>query len=483
VAETGRLAVRGSLFVAISNYLMQAISIAFSVVLTRLLTPDDFGVLALATVVYSVIARVRVLGLNELLVARPDPSDQVVGTHLMLSTGLSVAAMLLTFAVSPILARFYTPQVIGVLQVLSVLHVFDDTGIAATPSALLRKDLRFARLSTVDVAATAVSLLAGIGAALSGAGVWALVIRDGAGIAIRSLGMWILVPRRPKLAFDAETAKELLKQGSHMWVSGTSTYVVASYDDFLVGNLLGTIPLGFYSRAYRYAKLPMSPLAPLYSVLAPTYARLRDDRARLSRTYTLFLEALSLTAFPAAVMMAVAAPELVTIVLTEKWTGVAPLLRWLLPYALLRPIMDGSYSMAVAVGAPEVVSRIGAIEAALMLVLCTALTWAFGAPGAAISAALVVLAGLTLFYRRFLRERLQVSFVRIFGPPCLALLAAAVASLALAHAAGTDNTVIRLVVKLGAGGTVFAAILVPLRGQHVLNQLRYIYRVGTAERN
>jgi len=478
MAETGRLALRGSFFVAITNYFLQAVSIAFSLVLTRLLAPDDFGVLALATVIYSITGRVRQLGLTQLLIAQREPSDRTVGTHLTLSIGTSVAAALLTFALSPILARFYSPQVIAVLLILAVLHLFDADGAAATPNALLRRELRFARLSALDVASTIISLLLAIGAAWLGWGVWALVVRDGSRILVQSLGMWLMVPQRPRWAFDWDIARDFLRQGWHMWLSGMSGYIVFSYDDFLVGNLLGTTTLGFYSRAYRYAQLPMSPLAPVYSVVSPTYARLQDDRARLSKTYALFLDAVALIAFPTAVLIAMAAPELVVVFLTEKWASVAPLLRWLLPYALLRPIRSGTYSMAVALGVPEVRSRIGTIETILMLVVCSLLTWRFGAPGAAISAAIVVLAGLVLMYLWFLREHVQVDYQRIFLAPSLSLIIAVAAPLTLLHFVAVENIVIRLVTKLATGGATFLAILFAFRGRHLMEQARYIYKIG-----
>lgn len=478
MAETGRLALRGSFFVAITNYFLQVSSIAFSIVLTRLLSPDDFGVLALATVIYSIIDRVRQLGLTYLLIARKDPSDQAIGTHLTLSVGLSVLVVLLTFALSPILARFYSPQVIAVLQVLAVLHLFDAAGIAATPNALLRKELRFARLSAIDVASTLTSLVLAIGAAWLGCGVWALVVRDGTRIAIQSLGMWIMVPQRPRWAFDWKVTKEFLQQGWHMWVSGLSSYIVFSYDDFLIGNLLGTSALGLYSRAYRYAKLSMSPLAPVYSVLSPTYARLQGDKAHLSKTYTLFLDTVALFAFPAAALMAMAAPELVVVLLTEKWAGVVPLLQFLLPYALLRPIRDGTYSMAVALGMPEIVSRIGVIEAVVMLAVCSLLTWWFGAPGAAISAAIVVLVGLVLVYLWFLREHVQVDYQRIFLPTSASMIIAIAVPLVLLYFMPVENVMVRLVIKLAVGGSTFLAVSFLLQGRRLLEQARYIYRVG-----
>lgn len=478
MSETGRLALRGSFFVALTNYFLQAVSIAFSLVLTRLLAPDDFGVLALATVIYSITGRVRQLGLTQLLIAQPEPSDRTIGTHLTLSIGTSAVAALLTFALSPILARFYSPQVITVLLILAILHLFDANGAAATPDALLRKELRFARLSALDVASTISSLLLAIGAAWLGWGVWALVVRDGSRIVVQSLGMWIMVPRRPRWAFDWEIAKDFLRQGWHMWLSGVSGYIVFSYDDFLVGNLLGTTALGFYSRAHRYAQLPMSPLAPVYSVVSPTYARLQDDQARLSKTYALFLDAVALIAFPTAMLMALAAPELVVVFLTEKWAGVAPLLRWLLPYALLRPIRSGTYSMATALGMPEVRSRIGTIETILMLVVCSLLTWRFGAPGAAISAAIVVLIGLVLMYLWFLREHVRVDYIRIFLPPCLSLIISVLITLVLSHFVPVESATIRLVAKLAVSSVTFLTVLFLLQGRYLLERVKYVYRIG-----
>jgi len=221
----------------------------------------------------------------------------------------------------------------------------------------------------------------------------------------------------------------------------------------------------------------MSPLAPVYTVITPTYARLQGDPERLSKTYALFLGAVALIAFPAAGLMALAAPELVVVLLTEKWAGVAPLMRFLLPYAMLRPIMDGTFSMPISLGMPEVASRIGAIQAVLMLGTCSLLTWQFGAPGAAISASIVVLVGLVLIYVWFLRKHVQVDYKRILLSPIVGLAVAVMASLALLYFIPIENMIVRLAVKLMVGGMVFLAVLFLLQGRYLLEQVKYIYAV------
>ncbi|NLE44827.1 MAG: oligosaccharide flippase family protein [Chloroflexi bacterium] len=481
MAETGRLALRGSLFVALSDYLLQVVSIVFSIVLTRQLAPDDFGILAMATVIYSVIERPRIIGLPQLLIARQDPSDQVIGTHFALSTFMSASIGILVLALSPMLLRFYSRQTVYVLLCLAAIHLFDNNGLSATTEALLTKELHFGRLSTLHIIATISSLLLAIAAAVIGLGVWSLVIREGVRIIIQCTGTWILTPRRPRWSFDWQTAKDFLRQGWHMWVSGLSGFVVFNYDDFLVGNLLGDSALGLYSRAYHYAKLPMSPLAPVYSVTAPTYARLHADAKRLSRAYELLLTAVVLIAFPAAALMALAAPELVTILLTDRWGGVAPLLRFLLPYSLLRSIRDGTYSLVVALGQPQVLSRIGVVESVVMVIACTLLTWWFGAAGAAISAAIPVLIGLVLLHHRFLRHAVSVDYWGILLRPLLSLLAGILCPVALLAIVSITAPGLRLAIKLGLGGAIFGLSLFLLQRQRLVEELSYIYRLAVGK--
>ncbi len=220
-----------------------------------------------------------------------------------------------------------------------------------------------------------------------------------------------------------------MRKGSHLWLYNLGRQIAFNYDDLMVGTLAGELPLSFYSRAYSYAQMPMGLATGVYAVMLPTYSRLRDDRERLSRTVTLMLEIIALVLFPMAMWLAFVAGPLLIFLLGERWAPVVPLLQLLLPFALMRPVLDALTSLPIATGHLHIRSIAAVVETVVMLVAGTGLTYVYGAPGAAIAAALVTGVHLITVYVLYLRHHLDVPYGRAIGLPGLAAGLAMLAAL------------------------------------------------------
>ena len=461
-ASTARLALFGVLYSTGSTYLLQIAGLVAGVALARLVDPAEFGLLALAITIFEIIGRVRLFGLNQILISKPEPDAADTSTHFFLTVGLSAATFGLTLLAAPLLGQFYPSKLITALLVVAALALFDQEGLTATPDTLLRKNMRYGQIARLDIAAGLFSMVAAVSAAVAGWGVWALIVRQGVETLTRCVGTWWLCGWRPAAWPTWSKAKTLLRSGAHMWVGGVSSLIGYRYDDFLVGTLLGTRILGFYTRAFDYAKLPMGPLAGIYAVSLPAFARLQNDRRLLSRAYNLFLEAVALFAFPASIWLAIVAPEFVEGVIGPKWEPMIPLVRLLIPFALLRPILDGTGGIPIVLGRPDVRSKQAILESAVMLSAGTILILRFGAIGAAISAGLVVSVTLGGLYFWYVKDSLDVEWRRIFLVPILSIIAAS----GLTYWVGLQVTdwpaLGRLAIKTGAFGITFAVLILLL---------------------
>jgi|GEM_PF-2394365 len=472
--ETARLALRSVIYVASTDYLLQAFSIALSILLTRIVAPDAFGVLAMALAIRSFAGIPFAFGLNWVYISRQDPTPAESSTHLLLSTALTAILSLAIIVASPVLRSFYRPEVVRVLIIMAILWLFSDRALASTPQCMLKRELRYVRLSALSVISTLTSYVLAIGAAFFGLGIWTLVIREASKTLINLVGVWILSRWRPLMTFDWAAAKNFLRQGFQVWFQSISTLVVLRYDDLIVGNLAGVETLGYYERAYKYAQAPMGLLSAIYAVTFPTFAQIQRDWTALSRAYTLVLDAIAIIVFPIGALFAIVATEFVTLLLGSIWLPVVPMLRALLPYALLRPIGDASFQLPIATGQTHVIPRIAILQVIVMLLICTPMTYFWGGVGAGLSAGVVQLASLLILHRLFLSKWLTVDYGRILFWPLLSIILGSVVAIGL-HAFMTPGTVAAsLILKTGSFSAAYVTSLWLFQRARLKSQARYL---------
>jgi PST family polysaccharide transporter len=320
------------------------------VLLARLLTPDDFGLLALAVVVLGVARLFGDLGIGSAIVQRLTLTERHVRTAFTFSVLLGsvvAAVMLLAAPLGGILMQ--DDRVTSILRVLSLS--FAIGGPAVVAGALLRRDLDFRTQFFIEASSYtfgygAVSILL----ALLGYGVWSLVWGGLCQVLLASTVQLLVVRHsvRPLLA-KAELL-DLLNFGVITHLSGCVNYAALNGDNFIVGRLLGAASLGLYARAYNLMNLPYTYAASLVSsVLFPAFARLQGEGERLARGYLLVTELTALIAAPAMATMAIVAPHLVRTLYGPQWEGVVPPLQILCGAGYFRALyhLDGVVTRSV----------------------------------------------------------------------------------------------------------------------------------------
>jgi O-antigen/teichoic acid export membrane protein len=383
--------VRGGLLTLSSQSAQFIIQSVSTVVLARLLTPADFGLVAMVTAVTGLAVSFADLGLSEATIQCQEVSYDQVSTLFWVNVAIGFTLMLLTAALAPGLAWFYKePRLKEITLVLSVTFLIG--GLKVQHDALLRRQMRFTSLAIRDVASYAVAVSVAVIMAWRGAGYWALVGFPVALSLTRMTLSWLMVRWIPGLPrFDARVGP-MIVFGGHVATSYVIYNVNRSADSVLIGWYWGAGPLGLYSRAYNLLMLPVRQLsAPIGSVLIPAFSRLQHDPERFARYYLRAINLVMWMSAPIFGFLFVAAEPVIVLILGNKWRGAAPVFQILAISAWGQLLLDSTIWSFVSRGKSERLLRLLLFISPIM-VGSFAIGLPFGIKWVALSGSVVLLA-------------------------------------------------------------------------------------------
>lgn len=300
--------------------------IGFMAVMARLLSPADFGLVAIANVVLRFLSYFAQMGVSPALIQKPHLEDGDVRAALSVSLSISVFCVLLAVIFAPLAQTYFSiPDLEHVIQALSLSFLL--TGASAVSLGLLRREMNFKKIALIESASYVFGYgLIGVLLALAGMGVWALV-----GAALSQAGMiaiFAYLAVRHEVAFThrREQRMHFLKFGSRYSLIGFIEFLCSSLDAMVIGKLFGAGPAGLYSRAFLLAHLPVQqPANLLTKVLFPVISRLGIKRQADSLQISLLL--VGSYAFSVSLGMIPAAHDLITVLLGDQWIEAVPLLQ------------------------------------------------------------------------------------------------------------------------------------------------------------
>jgi PST family polysaccharide transporter len=448
-----------------------ALRLGSTMLLARVLGPDDFGLLAMVTAVTGFVALFKDMGLPMATVQGAEIRHEQVSALFWMNAGLSVATLAAASALAPILAWFYgEPRLLNLTLVLSWAFVL--TGLSAQHHALLRRRMRFAALAGVDSAAMLAGIAAALAAAWQGAGYWALVLQQLVAAFVTAVCLWGLCDWRPSAPRRAAGIRSLLGFGASLTGFNSLNHLARNLDNVLIGWALGAPTLGLYSKAYQVLLLPLGQLnGPLSAVAIPALSGLRGEPERYRRYYAQLLSLIAWITLPPIACMAVLADPLIAILLGPRWGAAAPIFQVLALAALFQPLADSTSWLYVSRGRTDRMLRWGLIASPLILLSFAAgLPW--GALGVAASYAICVNALLLPLFA-FAFAGSPVALRDLSGALARPLLAAAAAALGCAWAQGApaaDALAWRLLA--GAGGGALGLLAAGLAWPAARRELR-----------
>ena len=355
------------------SMVLRPINLVGSIILARLLDPSDFGAIALAMVLIGILRLFSRLGMGAALIhSRLDRSKIAFQSFVVTVLLGSLLFLLAVASAGPMAVLLGNPEIAPILRWLFVLILLDN--LAVVPYSLLRKELMFGRVARMVVVSQLIQLSVALSLALMGYGLWSLVFSQLIGAFVRTLLVWILCPGWDWLIpkrWDAVVMKGLLGYGLQSSASGLVAYFQSHWDDWLVGSALGTAALGFYSRAFEFTNRTVRQLGHnvISAVFFPSYAKMQDDKERLVRAYLKSVQLILLIMVPVSFGILVLAPQLVAIVLGEKWFPMLPTLQIFALMILTRAISANTSSLFMAVGRPYYNLRAGLVLIVLMVPL------------------------------------------------------------------------------------------------------------------
>ncbi len=342
--------VRGGAITMVAQLFKFGLNLGSNMVLARLLIPQDYGLIGMATAVTGFVTLFKDLGLSMATVQQEEINHEQVSNLFWVNLVLSFITTLIVVAIAPVIAWFYNePRLIGITLVLAIGFIIGGLGVQH--SALLNRQMQYKVLMFNDVLSMLLGIASAIVAAWYGLGYWALVIMSLVSGIVSTVVVWTACSWRPGLPQRRNGTRAMLAFGGHLTGFSTVNYFARNLDNVLIGKYWGAQQLGLYAKAYQLLLLPLNQInAPISSVAVPTLSRLQSDPQQFRNYY---LKALSIVAFltmPIITFMVVASEEIIGLLLGSQWREASVMFQLLSISALVQPICNTTGWIYISTG-------------------------------------------------------------------------------------------------------------------------------------
>jgi O-antigen/teichoic acid export membrane protein len=318
------------------------LTLVSTMVLARLLTPRDFGLVAMVTTVTGFLRVFKDAGLSIATVQREKITHAQVSNLFWINIGVSVMTSLALAASAPLIARFYhNPRLIPITLLLSLTFLI--SGSTVQHQALLKRQMRFKTLAMIDVTSMTVGVVVGVVMALIGCGYWSLV---GSSLSMETSGLlltWSISRWRPQLPVRYSGIRPLVNFGVHRTAGDFILCFARGFDNLLIGRFYGAAAVGLYSRGSALLIRPLEQfLGPINAVFMPALCRLQSQPARYRSTFLRLYEMIALTGFIFTGLFLALARPLTLVLLGPKWEEAAVIFGGFTIAALCLPLANAS---------------------------------------------------------------------------------------------------------------------------------------------
>jgi len=410
-------AVKGIKWASASQLGRQVIQYTTTIILAALLTPSDFGLMAMAIVIIGFLEIFKDLGTAAAIIQNQNLSEESLSSIFWVNVGFGVFVAILIFLAAPLGAEFYNnSKVEDILRVLSISFIFSSFGIVH--KKLLEKEMKFDVLAKIELIGVAIGATVGISCALLDFGVWSLVFQSVAISLITTSLLWIMYSWKPKIFFSYFEIKPIISYSLNLLGYNVFNYFVRNADYLLIGKYLGERELGHYYLAYKIMLYPLQNISLVVSrVLFPIYSKIQNDNKRFRKIYMKVANAISFLSFPIMIGVFTLSDLFTVTFFNEKWdtTLLALLLMLLAPVGLIQSIATTTGSIYQSKGRTDWMFRWGVISGVIYISgFLIGLNW--GVIGVAVS---YLISSIILLYPVFaipfkLIELKVINFTKIF---------------------------------------------------------------------
>jgi O-antigen/teichoic acid export membrane protein len=413
---------RAAMWLGGSRVWTQIMNLTIGVGLARLLSPNDYGLLGMVTVITGLFALLSNLGLSTAVIQKQDLSSRELSSVFWFNLGLASGVALLIAGFSPLAGSFYSqPKIVPLMCVVAIS--FPISALASVQYALLQKEMRFKEATKIYVASSLAAGLLALLAAWAGWKVWALVLQALSASTFGALGLWLLVEWRPGFQFAFKDLERIWGFSLNLTGFQIVNYFGRNADNLLIGRFLGASQLGFYTLAYTLMVYPISNLtAVAQGVLVPAMSQIQAETKRVANAYIRACRYLAFLILPAMIGLALVAREAVLTIYGPKWDDAGRVLQILCWVGTFQPFASLVGALFVTRGFTRWFFWWGVIASSLtVLGFVIGLRW--GIIGVAFSY-LIVEGLLTIFGMPFLYWKVEVPVLQLLKAMALPALAA-----------------------------------------------------------
>lgn len=351
----------------LGSALGKIISLGSTLVLARILSPGDYGLMAIAMIIIGFIGFFNEVGIGAAIVQKSELTTTEVNGCFAIAILISFLLFLATIAASESIAIFYgNPQLKAMISVLSIGFLLG--ALSTIPMAFLRREMQFKAIAGINLLAIAIQSILSLILAKLGYGVWALVWGFIVANIVTSIGFFVLSPWRPKGQYGIREASKLVMYGLHITSSRIFWYLYTNADKAIIGKLLGVKSLGVYDMAFSLATLPSGQVTTLVvNVAAPLFSKLQHQFSELNSVLLKLTRGLAYITYPTLIGMLVCSRELIMVALGPQWDDVLIPFSALCLMGLIKSVDPLLSQVMISTGHAKKLSAYTALCSAVML--------------------------------------------------------------------------------------------------------------------
>ena len=449
----------------------QLVSFIVSIVLARLLVPEDYGTIALVTV-FTVILQVFVdSGLGTALIQKKDADDLDFSSVFYFNFVVCLVLYAGMFMAAPYIAKFYDDiSLTPVIRVLSLTIVI--SGVRGIQQAYVSRNMLFKKFFFSTIGGTIFSAFLGIGMAYIGFGVWALVAQQLSNTMIDTLILWITVKWRPKKMFSWQRLKELLAFGWKLLVSALLDTGYNNLRNLIIGKMYSPTDLAFYNQGDKFPKIIITNInTSIDSVLLPTMSNSQDDRERIKQMTRRAIKTSTYVMAPLMMGLAFCAEPIVSLILTDKWLPCVPFLRIFCITYMFWPVHTANLNAINAMGRSDWFLKLEIIKKVVGLTILLSTMW-FGVMAMAYS--LLLGSVLSQIINSWPNKKMlnygYLEQVRDFAPGILLAVIMGICVYFIGYI--SLSVIFKLIIQIVSGALIYIA------GSAILNLEEFQYLLG-----
>lgn len=450
-------ATKGIIWSAVDKFAVQFGQFVVSVILARILIPEDFGLIGMLTIFIAMSQTFIESGLNIGLIQRQERKEIDFSTLFVFNLAVSVFFYLVLFFSAPFISSFFEqPQLTDLARILGLSLFLNAFAIVQRTKLTIAID--FKSIAKSNVIGMIAGGLSGVTAVTNGCGVWSLVVQILIGSFVTSASLWVLSNWSPSIAFSKKSFDSLFGYGSKLLIAGLYAQILNNVYNICIGKFYPTASLGYYTRAKSFADVSAGTITSvLQQATFPILTSVQHDKERLVSIYSRMIRVSAFLIIPIMSLIALLAKPIVILLLTEKWNSLIPLLQWIVFSRVFLPMSAINLNLLNAIGRSDLFLKVD-LSKLPITVLAMVITIPLGVKAMIIGH--VVTSGLFFVFNAFLPGKLYgygpINQLKDMLPFIVATIGMSISVIVMSYF--VDNLVLQLFLGIILGVVTYSFI-------------------------